>query len=79
MLNELRINMEACNHCGTCADVCFTNVIGWDEEKKIPYGKYPLDCQICCICEAVCPQKAITVVPDWNKKYYPKTISTQGV
>ena len=57
-------------------------VVAWqkqellDFENQKPYAKYPLDCQVCCICEAACPEKALEVVPDWSKKYYPSYIST---
>ena len=78
MLKELKINPETCIHCGICRDVCFTDVIRWDEDKKIPYGKYPQDCQLCCICEAACPKHAIEVIPDWKKKYYPDCLSAGG-
>ena len=43
MLKELKVDMSKCVHCKQCLDVCFKNVIEWDEEKQIPYGKYPLD------------------------------------
>ncbi len=76
MLKELKVNEEACTQCKTCTEVCFTNVIEWDEENQKPYAKYPLDCQVCCICEAACPEKALEVVPDWSKKYYPSYLST---
>ncbi len=78
MLKELRVDPDKCTHCKTCAYVCFTNVIEWDEEGEIPYAKYPLDCQVCCICEAACPEGALTVIPDWSKKYFPRYISTMG-
>lgn len=76
MLKELKVDESRCTHCKTCLDVCFKNVIEWDEEKNKPYGKYPLDCQVCCICEAACPAKAIEVIPDWDAKYYPRYVST---
>lgn len=76
MLKELKVDQTKCTHCKTCLDVCFKNVIEWDEEKRIPYGKYPLDCQICCICERTCPAGAIEVIPDWDAKYYPRYVST---
>lgn len=78
MLKELQIDQNKCTGCRECLDVCFTNVIAWDEEADKPYGKYKEDCQVCCICEAACPAKAITVIPDWANKYYPNYISTQG-
>jgi NAD-dependent dihydropyrimidine dehydrogenase PreA subunit len=77
VLKELQINKEACNHCKTCKDVCYVDVIRWDEEKRIPYAAYPIDCTVCCICEAVCPQEALIVIPAWENKYYPKSYSTQ--
>jgi NAD-dependent dihydropyrimidine dehydrogenase PreA subunit len=76
MLKELKIDIEACSHCKSCTDVCYVDVIRWDEGKRIPYAAYPLDCTVCCICEAACPKHAITVVPAWENKYYPKSIST---
>ena len=78
MLKELKVDTGKCVHCRTCLDVCFKNVIEWDEERGIPYGKYPLDCQICCICESACPAGAIEVIPDWNQKYYPRYVSGLG-
>lgn len=78
MLKELKIDLNLCVHCGICKDVCFTDVIRWDEEKRIPVGIYKEDCQLCCICEAACPKQAITVVPDWSLKYYPAYISKGG-
>ena len=75
MLGELKIDVGKCTKCKRCLDVCFENVIEWDEENQKPYGKYALDCQICCLCETVCPSKALIVIPDWSKKYYPKPIS----
>ena len=78
MIKELKIDLDKCVHCGQCKYVCFVNVIEWDEEKKIPYPKYKQDCQACCICEAACPQDAITVIPDFTNKYYPRYISTMG-
>ena len=77
MLKELKVDAGKCVGCKKCLDVCFENVIERDEERGLPYGRYPLDCQICCICETACPAKAITVIPDWSMKYYPKYLSTQ--
>lgn len=78
MLGELKVDQSKCTKCRICLDVCFENVIEWDEEDQKPFGRYPLDCQVCCICETACPSKAITLIPDWRKKYYPKPISAQG-
>ena len=75
MLKKLSINTEACIRCKTCLDVCFSDVIYWDEATGLPYAKYPEDCQICCVCEDACPKNALTVLPDWTKKHYPRCIS----
>lgn len=75
MIHELKVDLEQCVHCKQCLEVCYTNVIGWNEELGIPYAQYPLDCQLCCVCEDACPQKAITVIPDWSLKYYPAYLS----
>jgi NAD-dependent dihydropyrimidine dehydrogenase PreA subunit len=76
MIKELQVDTEKCTKCKLCVDVCFENVIEWEENESKPYAKYPMDCQACCICETACPVKAITVIPDWSKKYYPKYVST---
>lgn len=78
MLKKLQVNENFCVHCGVCKDVCFTDVIRWDKQQKIPVAVYKEDCQLCCICEAACPSHAITVIPDWNLKYYPPFLSKGG-
>jgi NAD-dependent dihydropyrimidine dehydrogenase PreA subunit len=76
MIKELKVDKVKCTKCKLCLDVCFENVIEWDGRLDMPIAKYPLDCQVCCICETACPSKAITVIPDWSAKYYPKYVST---
>ena len=77
MNQELKVNTNICTKCKKCLDVCFENVIEWDDSEDKPIAKYPIDCQVCCICETACPTKAITVIPDWSLKYYPKYVSTE--
>lgn len=67
---------ESCTGCKRCVEVCFVNVIAWDEKQEKPILAYPEDCQICVYCEKRCPEKALTVIPDWKSKYNPKTLST---
>ncbi|MTH61303.1 4Fe-4S dicluster domain-containing protein [Paracoccus litorisediminis] len=54
---------DACNACGTCAEVCPTGVF-----DAVP-GQPPViaragDCQTCFMCELYCQQDAIFVGPD---------------
>ena len=78
MIRELKVDRQICIRCRQCLDVCYTNVIGWDEKQDIPFAQYPLDCQVCCVCEDACPVHAITVIPDWSQKYYPDYLSERG-
>jgi NAD-dependent dihydropyrimidine dehydrogenase PreA subunit len=57
----VKIDYHKCNGCRNCYTNCPLDVIGWDEEKDLPFVKYPDECQICHICEAECPTKAIKV------------------
>ena len=78
MIRELNVDQQKCIRCRQCLDFCYTNVIGWDETKKLPFAQYPLDCQLCCVCEDACPAHAITVIPDWSRKYYPAYLSAKN-
>ena len=72
-MNEIRIDLEACNGCRTCYSACFVDVFRWDETAERPVVAYPEDCVECNVCELNCPQECIQVVVDWDK-YYPPVI-----
>jgi NAD-dependent dihydropyrimidine dehydrogenase PreA subunit len=55
------IDLEKCNGCGICADVCPMNVISMEEGK--PTISYPEDCMTCYNCEAECPNHCVYVEP----------------
>jgi NAD-dependent dihydropyrimidine dehydrogenase PreA subunit len=68
MAHRLVVDGDACTACGACADVCFVNAIGWDDDADAPVLAYPEDCQVCCVCERACPGAALTIEPDWASR-----------
>ena len=60
-----KIDIDLCNGCGLCVDVCDKDVIRMDEKEKKAVITYPEDCEtiICALCELHCPQNAIYVSP----------------
>jgi NAD-dependent dihydropyrimidine dehydrogenase PreA subunit len=63
-MNSITIDVALCNGCKTCMKACFVDVIRWDDKQKKPVVAYREDCVACNACEAWCPKKCITVVPD---------------
>ena len=57
------INVDLCNGCKICVDVCSMDVIRFDEKTERPYIAYPEDCIWCFSCEAFCPLNCIEVIP----------------
>ena len=52
------INLELCNRCGTCVELCSTGAVEMTEEG--PAIVRPDDCDYCAECASLCPQNAIT-------------------
>ncbi len=76
-MHTIKIDKERCTGCQMCVADCFVDVIRWDDAKRIPFAAYPEDCQVCCICEKVCPTGAIEIIPDWGTKYYPRILAKE--
>ncbi|MBM3292588.1 4Fe-4S dicluster domain-containing protein [Candidatus Bathyarchaeota archaeon] len=53
----INFDYEKCIKCKKCYELCPLDIITW--ENDVPKIKYPNECQICFICQAECPTKAI--------------------
>ena len=63
---EIHIINERCKGCKICVEVCQTDVLDIAKEPNIsgynpPYVKSLKDCNICGLCEMLCPDFAIRV------------------
>jgi len=58
-----RINLDGCNGCGTCVDVCPMDVLRIDEIMNKAVVRYPEDCMTCYSCERQCPTGCVDVGP----------------
>jgi ferredoxin len=59
---KVEINVEGCTLCLACVAACPTGALGDDQEK--PLLKFSEDaCVQCGICQATCPEKVISLVP----------------
>ncbi|MHC1564568.1 MAG: 4Fe-4S dicluster domain-containing protein [Candidatus Hecatellaceae archaeon] len=62
---EVSVDIEKCNGCGTCVDVCPVSVFeikeveGYEGKKSVVVNQD--DCIVCRSCEVQCEQQAITV------------------
>jgi len=55
-----RINMERCNLCGDCADICQFNALAVLGQKVLVFESL---CHGCGACVELCPERAITESP----------------
>ncbi len=55
------IDYSKCNHCGTCLDVCPSNVFSMVEGKVKVVNEQ--QCLACLACETLCPKKAVSIEP----------------
>lgn len=60
---KINIDMEKCNGCGTCYEVCAFEVYGEPVDGKANV-LHPEDCTGCRSCESQCPQEAIEIIEE---------------
>jgi NAD-dependent dihydropyrimidine dehydrogenase PreA subunit len=63
-----KIDYELCTGCGTCVDHCPMDVIRLDEQTNKAVIMYLRDCQSCFVCEMDCPEEAIFVTPERERR-----------
>lgn len=66
---------DRCTGCGTCAEVCPTDVFDWDAAAGQPVIARQEECHTCFLCEAHCPADALYVGPLRT----PQTVSLDSV
>jgi 2-oxoglutarate ferredoxin oxidoreductase subunit delta len=73
------VNEDWCKGCGICIERCPVNAL--EESDKInlrgvrpPQLKKENECNNCRLCELICPDLAITVMPEEKKKNNKKTL-----
>ena len=73
-MTSVRVDEQKCVRCRTCVDCCFICAMEWDGQLQRPYLKYGDDCQICGVCETLCPAGALYIQPDWQAKHQPRLL-----
>ncbi|TVR66717.1 MAG: ferredoxin family protein [Spirochaetaceae bacterium] len=61
-IDSIIINQEWCKRCGICVSFCPKKVFEEDDEGTVSIPR-PEDCIYCELCERLCPDLAITLVP----------------
>ncbi|NLA16072.1 MAG: P-loop NTPase [Bacteroidales bacterium] len=67
------IDYNACTHCGLCMAHCRFDAIERKVQEGFPKGKITIDdinCDGCWLCSRICPEKAITMVPEDDSRWY---------
>jgi NAD-dependent dihydropyrimidine dehydrogenase PreA subunit len=57
---EIKVDVEKCDGCGVCFDVCPVEVFEIREDKSIVVN--PDECLVCRACEVQCPNNAIEII-----------------
>ena len=55
------IDIDSCNSCRICHEICPLDVIGWDDKLDVPVVLYPDECWYCGCCYFDCPEGAIDI------------------
>ncbi len=55
------LDIEKCNACGVCADICPTDVFRVSKKGDIPDVRYAEECWHCNACVLDCKQSALTL------------------
>jgi len=75
----IHIINDRCKGCSFCVEYCPKDVLEMSEEFNVkgyhpPYVKNPDDCVECHLCEMLCPEFAIFVVPEEEEKKEKKEV-----
>jgi len=57
---EIKIDLEKCDGCGTCVDICPVEVLEIRNEKSTVVNLN--ECLVCRACEVQCPNSAIEII-----------------
>ncbi len=63
-----RIDQHRCIGCRVCSEICPMDVIHFDETRNKAVIRYVRDCQSCFLCDVECPEDAITVVAQFERR-----------